>query len=412
MLSQIASLALGLSAPVTVFENGLWWTGESFEPRTVHVEGSHFVEPDNREPQERVDLDGAYVVPPYCDAHAHSIGRSPQLPEITGQYLAEGVFYVREIGNFPPYRAELDARLAAASAPDLAFTGAPLTAPGGHPVEVYQRLQQYAGLFGELVWEEMDGTAFHQLPDQDSFERAWPGILATQPAAIKVHLLYSEAFEARRDHPQTVGQRGLDPALLPEIVARAHAAGIPVLAHVETAADFRNAIAAGVDEIAHMPGYNGPSVGPYDRALTDEDAEAAAAAGVVVHTTLSFAAGLESRNPERYAATRDLQQANLARLVEAGVTLVVGSDDYSDTSVDEVAYLSGLDVLEPAHLLTMWTSNCTQAVFPDRQIGHLQPGHEASFLVLEGDPLADFEQTRAIREAWREGVRIQGGGPE
>src|SRR5207249_5838999 len=49
--------------------------------------------------------------------------------------------------------------------------------------------------------------------------------------------------------------KGLDPALLPEIVQKAHATGLRVSTHIENAADFHNALVAGVDEINHMPGF-------------------------------------------------------------------------------------------------------------------------------------------------------------
>ena len=46
---------------------------------------------------------------------------------------------------------------------------------------------------------------------------------------------------------------GLHPRLVPVIVAKAHAAGLQVTAHVETAEDFRHAVRSGVDEIAPVP---------------------------------------------------------------------------------------------------------------------------------------------------------------
>ena len=48
---------------------------------------------------------------------------------------------------------------------------------------------------------------------------------------------------------------GLDPRLVPLIVNKAHAAGLRVSAHVDTVTDYRIALKAGVDEMAHLPGY-------------------------------------------------------------------------------------------------------------------------------------------------------------
>jgi len=40
------------------------------------------------------------------------------------------------------------------------------------------------------------------------------------------------------------------------IVAKRHADALRVACHIEMATDFRNALAAGIDEIAHLPGYD------------------------------------------------------------------------------------------------------------------------------------------------------------
>lgn len=100
-------------------------------------------------------------------------------------------------------------------------------------------------------------------------------------------LTWQAAMSCRRSrHGERPYRNGLDPSLVPIIVAGAHWDGLRVAAHVETAADFRAAPASGIDEIAHMPGWylERAEEGPSFR-LTEEDARAAARAGVVVTTT-------------------------------------------------------------------------------------------------------------------------------
>ena len=60
----------------------------------------------------------------------------------------------------------------------------------------------------------------------------------------------------------------------------AHAAGLQLTAHVETAEDFRHAVRAGVDELAHVPGWllQGPDDAKHAR-LTEDDARLAAEQG-------------------------------------------------------------------------------------------------------------------------------------
>ena len=46
-------------------------------------------------------------------------------------------------------------------------------------------------------------------------------------------------------------------------------------------------------------------------------------------------------------------------------------------------------------------------IFPQRRIGELRPGFEASFLVLDGDPIADFGNTSRIGLRVKQGVALR-----
>ena len=90
--------------------------------------------------------------------------------------------------------------------------------------------------------------------------------------------------------------------------------------------------------------------------------------------------------------------------------MAVGSDDYQDTSVAEVAHLRRLGVFDDAEILRMWTAHCADA-FSGRRIGRLADGYEASFLAFAGDPLADFEATRRIALRVKDGRILDLGPP-
>ena len=86
--------------------------------------------------------------------------------------------------------------------------------------------------------------------------------------------------------------------------------------------------------------------------------------------------------------------------------MLVGSDAYSDISANEAKYLESSGVFDRATLLRMWSEITPRAIFPNRRIGRLQSGYEASFLVLDGDPLADFSRVAQIRLAVKQGQRL------
>jgi imidazolonepropionase-like amidohydrolase len=92
-------------------------------------------------------------------------------------------------------------------------------------------------------------------------------------------------------------------------------------------------------------------------------------------------------------------------LQRAGVTLVIGSD-HAETSLAEVLHLRALHLFDNRTLLKMWCEVTPAAILPDRRIGKFAEGYEASFLALAGNPVEDFEQVRAIRRRFKQGMPL------
>ena len=80
----------------------------------------------------------------------------------------------------------------------------------------------------------------------------------------------------------------------------------------------------------------------------------------------------------------------------AGVPLLIGSDLFRQTADEEVQALRELGLMDGLELLRAWCETTPKSIFPGRAIGRIAEGHEASFLVLEGDPLEDFANTQRI----------------
>ena len=54
----------------------------------------------------------------------------------------------------------------------------------------------------------------------------------------------------------------------------------------------------------------------------------------------------------------------------------------------------------------MWCDTSARTIFPTRKIGVLRDGYEASFLVLNGNPIADFNWVRNIQSRFKQGEFI------
>jgi hypothetical protein len=54
----------------------------------------------------------------------------------------------------------------------------------------------------------------------------------------------------------------------------------------------------------------------------------------------------------------------------------------------------------------MWCETTAETIFPNRKIGHLKEGYEASFLVLGGNPIDSFGSVKDIRLRFKQGYFI------
>jgi imidazolonepropionase-like amidohydrolase len=79
---------------------------------------------------------------------------------------------------------------------------------------------------------------------------------------------------------------------------------------------------------------------------------------------------------------------------------------YRDTSVGEAFLLLQLGVFTNQELLKMWCETTPRSIFPERDIGRLDEGFEASFLVLGGNPIEDFEHVRNIVMRVKQGRQL------
>jgi imidazolonepropionase-like amidohydrolase len=377
------------------YRGGRWFDGERFVARTVYVaEGVFRVRPPAHI-DSVVDLAGGYVVPPFADAHQHLV--DPRIDQAIGLQLRAGVFYLKDQGSAAIIRPMINPMLNKPTSFDFIGANQAWTSPGGHPVEVVKR-GAAAGPWAAFVRDSLDPGIVMQVETPADIEQRWAYFLAGKPDFVKIHLFRSEDYQRLRNDG-IEGNGGMDAAVVPEIVRRARAAGLEVSAHVFTAADFRSAVNGGVQQIAHLPGGRGPdSV----FTLTDQDAAAAARAGVTVITTVTQHE--DSVLLARLLTTQYARNINVLR--RHRVPLLIGSDLIGRTATIEMAALAGSGLFTNLELLRMWSVTTPRAIFPNRRIGAFQEGYEASFLVLRADPLRDISATGAIALRVKQGVPV------
>lgn len=386
-----------VSAQNIKLENGMWFNGDKFFKQTIWIDdGKLIFKSKGKKIEKGIDLEGKYVIPPFAEAHNHNLESEYQLQKRIDKYLLDGVFYVKLQSAIKKRIAPLMNNFNQPSGLDISLTYAPLTATDGHPIAI-RKLYLERGLFGNLFQnlKEIETHGYFNIDNEKDLSEKWESVLSFKPDFIKVMLLYSEEYEKRKVDSAYFGKKGLNPKLLPKIVKLAHKKDLRVSVHVETPTDFHYALASGADEIAHLPGISD------GLKISLEDARLASKKNVVVVTTASLVKK-RSKDPD-YAKLVEAIKYNLKTLKDAGVKLAVGSDNYEDTSLEEIIFLAQTSVFSNLELLKMWTENSAETIFPHRKIGKLKNGFEASFLVLDGNPLEDFGNVQKIAMKVKQG---------
>jgi len=389
------------------FANGNWFDGQRFGQRTFYSVAGVLSSKRPSRIDRVFDLNGKYVVPPFGEAHNHNLDWSSdeRFARVNKMYLDAGIFYVKNPNSLLRSRQPTLAHINLPNSVDGILSNGGLTGSGGHPIEIVSPQRGFNPGDGE-------GQFYYVIDTVADLERKWPNIKAGQPDFIKTYLIYSEEYAKRKDDKAYDGWKGLDPAVLPEIVRVAHREGLRVSTHVETAIDFHNAVVAGVDEINHLPGFrperndfaNYANLARYQ--LAEADAKLAAQKHIVVVTTIGEAIDEtfnEKQNERDRLAVRAMLVQNLNVLRKNQAAIAIGSDSFRQTALPEALSLARLQTFDNLTLLKMWCETTAATIFPKRKIGYLKDGYEANFLVLTGNPLADFANVKTIDLRFKRG---------
>lgn len=352
--------------------------------------------PAAQDGDEVIDAQGGTILPGLIDSHIHLV------PGALAQGLTFGV--TTALDMFSQADVMAVAKRQAGARPDVAdvrSAGVGATAPGGHPAMMYAPFPTLAG------------------PEQ-----------AEQFVADRVAegSDYLKIFgPSRAAGPRTVPSLDLD--TVTALTKAAHSRGLVVVAHVNSVAGMGEVVSAGIDVVAHVP-----VDGELDRALAQRIAEAGIAVCPTLATTENFLGepgGASVAGDPRLAATLGDAQArrlasgasglrgqgmppysraeeNVGRLVDAGVTILAGTDAPNPGTVFGASLHRELELLgrcgiTPAQALNAATA-APARVFSLADRGHAAPGQRADLVLVSGDPLTDITATRAIERIWRSGV--------
>ena len=413
MLFQNASLIIGDGSVLTnhdlLIENGLIVSlGENLPPPDTGLV---------------VDLQGKWVMPALIDAHAHLGFQSRQswgadnydlenLTDNLEQYAYYGFGAVFSAGSDPAEIAQLLTATVRSrnNLPEFLYA-AGLAPPGEGPNN--QFLEQTSQVQARTGYQVLYGVADPESARQTVTDLALKGF-----EFVKIWV-----------DDRGGSQTKLAPEIYRAVAQHAGEAGLKVFVHQQSASDMLDLISAGVDGFLH---------GRIGRDFTDGLIERAVQSDVFVIPNLGLgelrreaigedqfltpflsqglreslsASEIRQMQPERDATNESEFIAGFARIEAGDLDLVLGTDagavpghPFGYTGHRELEIYVRLG-MSPMDALRSATSLAAKHLGL-RGLGLLEPGKQASLLILNSDPTSDIRNTRDIHSVYLNGQRV------
>lgn len=413
-----------LSTDTVKYVGGNLFDGDNFIKKDFSIKDGKFSFDLSLKANKTVNLDGKYVIPPFGDAHTHNFDDIDQFDSIYQAYLKEGTFYVQVLTNHYSRYLVLKDSLNIPGKIDVAFAHGGITSTGGHPHAIYETSNLGMGWRAMLDPENkkkiknsrtVATDAYYLMDDLQDVILQWDEIISKKPAILKIYIsnLKNRAIEIENGN---IGTYGLSKQVAKAIIEKAIRSNITIYAHIENVDDFIWALNNGITHFAHMPGYGGGygRKNLNDFVIPDSILLKASQKNVLITPTVSFAKYYaQAWNGKKMDVDsallkekQDFLRKELNRFQKAGITLALGADQNGSTLMEEINDIIALNVFDNKYLLSILTSS-PKHIFPKRKIGEIKEGYEASFLVLNGNPIEDIQNIRSINMSAKNGILMK-----
>ena len=384
---------------------------------TLYIEDGKIIEVTTNPKQLKkadkiVDAHNSFALPGFIDLHVHlgasgsNYGEDFQYLPVAAHFnsnLYLGVTSIVDLFSFDKTLNEANKLIAKQTSPNLFYAGVLFTNPGGHGT-------QFGG-------SALEVTSF------ETIEELWQQHMARKPHLTKAVI-------------ETFGGHGtsLTDKQLTEIGRRSKEAGLPYFVHVSTLADGKRAIRAGATALAH--GINTekvddefitlmvkhkvayiPTLAVYQNHSAEHESQQVSGNNTLLATVpdkLQHCLFDNVPAPSKWKdiawKKRQVAYKNINLLTKAGVIIGTGSDAGNPYTLHGSGLHNELQALSqsgltPAQVINAATIGAAK-IINATDLGQLKLGFQASFILLEKNPLNDISQLSNIQSVYKSGDKV------
>ncbi len=193
---------------------------------------------------------------------------------------------------------------------------------------------------------------------------------------------------------------------LTALIDEAHSRGLKVASHAHGADGIINALIAGADTIEHASFIDDEGI----RLAIENDAALSMDIYVTEYILGEGAsAGILEESLEKERMTGATQRSNFRKAVEAGATIVYGTDAGVYPHGQNAKQLSRMTRfgMTPLQALQSATTIAAEVMGLGYEVGKIEAGYSADFVAVEGNPIEQIELLEAPSVVIKGGVRYR-----
>jgi len=373
-----------------LFRGGEVFTPDgTLEKRDVLVEGDRIAAPaaTTRTDVEVVDCTGMTILPGFIDCHVHVMTSSLNVVRRLDTPLSYRFFEAAR-----NLRATLHAGVTTVR--DAAGADAGIRRALEEGLIEGPRLQTAIGMISQTGGHgdrtTASGTWVPSMPEYPGM----PATIADGPEEIRrvvrtlirdgadvIKVATSGGVMSPRSNPRHGHLRAAE---LHVLVEEARAAGIPTMAHAQSAEGIKEAVRAGIDSIEH---------GVF---LDQEAIDLMCEHGTFLVPTLVSGPGvlrardvISAESVQKVEAGVAAHMDSIRAAVRAGVRIAMGTDSGVTPHGENLAELPLLEEvgMDPVQVLQSATSEAAKLLRVDAEVGTVEAGKKANLVIVEGSPL-------------------------